>query len=143
MNEYNYNYLGIPGMIPNNGLDFMNIPMQNNNISYNSYNQNNILDNLYDQYKDYKPANLDPKDEKEAMLWSFLQYNFALNDLGLYLDIYPNDKKVVTLYKQYLGVMNDVKNEFEKKYGPLVCSSMYASDNDWKWDNSPWPWEVI
>ena len=155
MNEYNYDYLGIGGMIPSNPINIMgDIPQNSINPIYNNDYDNSILDptrgfirgnmfdNLYDSYKNYNPSNLNPSNEKEAMLWSFLQYSFALNDLDLYLDVYPNDNKAMNLYKQYLDIYGDVKNEYEKKYGPLTCNSIYAIGNDWKWNNSPWPWEV-
>ena len=160
LNEYNYDYLGINGMIPNSALNFTNTIPQNNMIN-NNYDQsinnmnNNILNptkgfirgnmfnNLYDPYKNYKPANLDPKNELDAMLMSYLQYNFTLNDLNLYLDNYPNDNNAINLYKQYLTILKNTKDEYEKKYGPLTCNSIYALGNDWKWNNSPWPWEVI
>ena len=172
MNEYNYDYLGINGIIPNGAANFMNnVPnnMMNgsnmgfnpdnsmgiNNNQVNDIDKNNILDptkgfirgnmfsNLYDQYKNYKPLNLDPKNERDAMLMSFQQYNFALTDLELYLDSYPNDRNTMNLYKQYLSIIDDIKKEYEKKYGPLTCSSMYTVNNNWKWNNSPWPWEVL
>lgn len=160
MNEYNYDYLGIPGMIPNGDLNFIgNMPlnmMNNSNMSLqNNDNSSSLLDptegfirgnmfgNLYDSYKNYKPSNLNPKNEKEAMLWSFLQYNFALKELGLYLDVYPNDSNVINLYKQYLNIYDDMKKAYEKQFGPLTCNSMYATNGEWKWDNSPWPWEVM
>ena len=162
MNEYNYDYLGINGIIPSNTLNPMNnIP--NNNMTINkkpdiNYSQNtntdlldptngfikgNMFNNLYNTYKNYKPNNLNPKNEKEAILMNLQQYNFALTDLNLYLDNYPNDRNIINLYKQYLNIYKDIKTEYEKKYGPLKTSSIYIGDNNWKWDNSPWPWEGI
>lgn len=164
MNEYNYDYFGIPGMIPNGDLNFMNNIPQNSFINGNPNNNykpnvnnvnNNLLDptkgfvrgnmfsNLYSPYKNYKPNNLNPRNEKEAMLMSFQQYSFALMDLNLYLDSYPDDRNASNLYKQYLTIMKDVQDEYEKKYGPLKCDSMYTVNGNWKWNNSPWPWEVM
>ncbi len=155
LNGYNYDYFGMNDMIPGSGFEFIGDYSQNimNNPSVNYKNslldptegfvRGNIFGNLYNSYKNYKPNNLNPKNEKEAMLWSFLQYNFTLKDLGLYLDIYPNDSNVLNIYKQYLNIYKDIKNEYEKKYGPLTCNSMYAINGEWKWNNSPWPWEVI
>lgn len=156
MNEYNYDYLGMNGIIPDSVLNFMNSVPQNmmnkqnmNYVNNNLFNptdgfiKGNMFKDLYNSYKNYKPTNLNPKNEKEAMLWSFLQYKFALHDLNLYLDVYPTDTNVLNSYKQYLNIMNETMNEYEKKYGPLTCSSIYSFGNDWKWDNSPWPWEVM
>ena len=173
MNEYNYDFLGINGIIPNDAISFMNNMPQNTmntpsmnydpnsnfnqgmNINQNiSNSNNNVLDptkgftrgnmfaNLYDPYKNYKPANLDPKNELDAMLMSFQQYSFVLTDLNLYLDSYPNDRNALNLYKQYLNILKDIKDEYERKYGPLTCDSMNSINSTWKWDNSPWPWEV-
>ena len=160
MNEYNYDYLGINDFMPSNvinSIDDMALKFgvnNNPNVIYNS-NDNNVLDptkgfirgnmfnNLYDPYKNYKPANLNPENEKMAMLMSFLQYNFALRDLGLYLDVYPNDRNGLNMYGKYLKICEDTKREYEKKYGPLDNRSIYVLNNSWKWDNSPWPWEVM
>lgn len=154
MNEYNYDYLGINGMIPSNTLNFMNYPpinnvqpnqTMNNNIQdpTNGFIKGNMFKNIYDPYKNYSPNNLNPQNEKEAMLMSFQQYNFSLTDLDLYLDNYPNDKNALNLYKQYLIIYKDIKKEYEKKYGPLKCSSIYIGDNNWQWNKSPWPWEGV
>ena len=157
MNEYNYDYLKMYGMIPSNNLGFMNTIPQNmmNNIDMdNNIKISNILDptegfikgnmfgNLYSPYRNYKPGNLNPKNEKEALLMSVQQYNFVLMDLKLYLDVFPDDKNVINLYKQSLKIFHDIKDDYEKKYGPLDSKSMYVIDENWKWDNSPWPWEV-
>ena len=164
MNEYNYDYLGINGIIPNSAVNFMNnIPnnMLNPNINYNQNMKiepninNNIIDptkgfirgnmfnKLYNQYKNYKPNNLNPQNEREAMLMNYQQYNFALNDLNLYLDNYPNDTGAINLYKEYLNIIKKIQKEYEKEYGPLKCNSMYIGNNTWKWNNNPWPWEVV
>ena len=68
-------------------------------------------------------------------------YKFALNELDLYLDIYPNDTMMLNLYKKYQTEEKQLCNEFEKNYGPLTLDSEYLGNNNWKWINSPWPWE--
>lgn len=178
MNEFNYDYLGINGMIPNNFTDnyLNNIPQNmqqntpqniqpnmnfnpninpNQNMNLNNQNNNNNLlnptqgfirgnmfSNLYDPYKNYKPTELNPQNEQVAMLMSYQQYNFALTDLNLYLDNYPNDRNALNLYQQYLKILKETEEEYEKKYGPLKCNSMYTTNGNWNWDNNPWPWEV-
>ena len=66
------------------------------------YTIDNTFDSdLYDKYKNYKPQDINPTSEKEALLNQWQQYNFALIDLGMYLDVYPNDKNALNLYKKY------------------------------------------
>ena len=50
----------------------------------------NLFANLYDPYKNYKPAKIEAKDEREALLYQVMQYKFALVELNLYLDTHPN-----------------------------------------------------
>ncbi len=108
---------------------------------YNGFVRGNMFDNLYDKYKNYKPRDINPNSEKEALLEQWQQYNFALVDLGLYLDVYPNDDKALKLYKKYLDISNKTLKKYESMYGPLCTDSEYIIDKKWNWDNSPWPWE--
>ena len=34
-------------------------------------------------------------------------------------------------------------DEYEMQYGPLTMDGLNIGDNNWNWDNSPWPWEVM
>ena len=31
--------------------------------------------------------------------------------------------------------------QYESMYGPLTIDSEYLNNNNWVWNNSPWPWE--
>ena len=53
----------------------------------------------YDSYKNYKAINLSSNSSKGNILLKIYQYDFALNDLSLYLDLHPEDKDV---YKRVL-----------------------------------------
>lgn len=131
-----------------------NINTYDNNISntnldnkilepYNGFIRGNMFSDLYDKYKNYKPQDINPTSEKEALLNQWQQYNFALIDLGMYLDVYPNDKNALNLYKKYLDISKQITNKYESMYGPIYSDSEFAIKNKWNWDNSPWPWEVI
>ena len=163
MNNYNYDYMNYVNSIPNNMMldpnylmnninnNYINIPQ--NEIIPNSNNQilepyeglirGNIFDNLYDQYKNYSPYRLNPNNEKEALLQQWQQYNFAIIDLNLYLDTNPNDKNALSIYREFLNILNQLQDKYESKYGPIELSSNCVSNNTWEWNNSPWPWEVI
>lgn len=158
MNNYNdyYNYLnGYSDMNfmpnPNNMIDDMNYQnafpntfMQNNNSvadSMTGLKRGNMFNNLYEQYKNYKPEELKAKTEREDLLLQIKEQKFAMIDLGLYLDLHPNDKSVLNLFNNSLNKEKELCNLYESKYGPLTFDSM-AQNNDWLWVRSPWPWEV-
>lgn len=103
----------------------------------------NLFKNLYDPYKNYKPGNVEAKNEREALLYQIMQYKFALIDLNLYLDNYPNNQELIKLYNKYLNIEKQMCDKYESKYGPLTLNSDYLNKNTWVWKNSPWPWEVM
>ena len=159
-NDY-YNYLNGYNDInymPNSNqmiedLNYQSLMPNNININNNQSQEKNILDteegfkrgnmfkNLYDEYKNYKPRKLIANSEREDMLMQIQEYTFATIDLGLYLDTNPNDKKVLFLFNEYLKNKKNLVNMYEEKYGPLTLDSN-DQNNNWLWDNSPWPWEV-
>ena len=108
---------------------------------YLGFIRGNLFEKLYDQYKNYKPQEIDAKDEREALLYQLMQYKFALIELNLYLDTNPNDKEMLELYNKYLGLEKQICNKYESMYGPLTVDSEYMNDK-WSWVKSPWPWEV-
>lgn len=71
---------------------------------------------------------------------SVQSYCFAAHDMLLYLDTHPDDKKGFALYRSLVKKARDLKEEYQKNYGPL--SAMAAADYDeFKWIDGPWPWE--
>ena len=161
MNEYNYDYLEMNGMIPSNFqtnyinpiYQMNNMPNQPNLINQNYPTDNtitapnigfirgNLFSNLYDPYRNFKPQDLNPSNEKEAMLMSWQQYNFALLELNLYLDNYPTNKEAINLYRQYINILKDIETKYEEKYGPICTNSISVLNGSWRWNNNPWPWE--
>ena len=159
-NDY-YNYLNGYNDInymPNSNqmiedLNYQSLMPNNMNINNNQSQEKNILDteegfkrgnmfkNLYDEYKNYKPRKLIANSEREDMLMQIQEYTFATIDLGLYLDTNPNDKKALNLFNEYLKNKKNLVNMYEEKYGPLTLDSN-DQNNNWLWNNSPWPWEV-
>ena len=109
--------------------------------SFEGFKKGNMFGNLYDSYKNYKPKELKASSEREDMLMQLQELKFALIDLGLYLDIYPNDRKCINLFNEYQKKEKELCKMFENKYGPLTFDSGNYT-NTWTWNNSPWPWEV-
>lgn len=75
---------------------------------------------------------------REAMLNKIKAYNFAVIELGLYLNTHPNDRRALCLHNNYTKELKELKDEFQKVYGPLT---IYFPCNKWRWLEEPWPWE--
>ena len=76
--------------------------------------------------------------EKEEMLQQIRCYEFAINELALYLDTHPEDEKALCLHRKYAREAKDLKDKYQKVYGPLTIN--YPC-NKWRWIEEPWPWE--
>ena len=122
------------------GNNFM--PIMNNDLSdpKTGFLRGNLFNNLYDPYKNYQYMDIRVTNKKDEILYNILKYNFALIELQLYLDINPNDSKIVNLYNRYLGEKKKLCDEYERSYGPLTMDGI-DDMNKWNWIESPWPWE--
>lgn len=127
----------------NNNFNISNNKDINSNLANpkEAFLRGNLFNNLYDTYKNYKYANIESTNKREELLYNILMYMFVLNELDLYLDNYPNDRKIINLYNYYLKEKLNLVNEYEKTYEVLTLDSKYLEDNNWKWIKSPWPWE--
>ncbi len=97
----------------------------------------NMFRNEYDPYKNYKVAKFNYSNDKEGLLLKIYEYDFALNDLSLYLDLHPEDKDVYELFKKYTEEESKYVEMYTKKYGPMeLCDTPY---NSYMWDEGPWP----
>lgn len=63
---------------------------------------------------------------------------FAITELALYLDTHPEDRKALCLHKKYCKECKELKDEYQKVYGPLTIN---FPCNKWRWLEKPWPWE--
>ena len=72
----------------------------NNNIadSQIGFKRGNLFSNLYDEYKNYKPQELKASNEREDLILQIDENRFAIIELGLYLDLYPNDINALNKY---------------------------------------------
>ena len=70
-----------------------------------------------------------------------IKHIFVLTEIDLYLDVNANDMNMINLYNKYLTNKKRLVDEYEKNYGPLTLDMVNMDNNDWKWKNSPWPWE--
>ena len=108
---------------------------------YNGFVRGNMFSDLYNGYKLNKPLDITPLNEQADMLTYIDSLCFALIDLNLYLDLYPNDSKIIELFNSYRMEKDEITKEYESKYGPLTLNSDSLNKAPWAWDNMPWPWE--
>ena len=105
------------------------------------YNNGNMFSNLYDQYKNYKPEVLKPKNDRERLLLDLSKVSFAAHELKLYLDLNPNDNGILTLFNDYENKCRELTNEYEKRFGALNTDSKYLDKIPFNWVEGIWPWE--
>ena len=106
---------------------------------YNGFIRCNMFPDLYNQYKVTRPYDVKPMNEQAELLTKVDAYCFAAHELNLYLDTHPNDRDMISLFKELSSDSKMATQEYEKKYGPLFVDSSVSYP--WAWNNSPWPWE--
>jgi len=75
---------------------------------------------------------------REELIQKIKELDFAVIDVGLYLDTHPEDQKAICLHKDYCNKLKKLKDVYQKIYGPLT---IYFPCNKWRWIEEPWPWE--
>lgn len=99
----------------------------------------NMFKNEYKPYKNLTYLPVIPKNEREAKLLPVYEYDHAIIDLNLYLDLYPNDQEAFELFKHYAMAFKNAKQEYENEYGPLFIEDTLGSR--FNWSQNPWPWD--
>ena len=140
--NFNYNDMNMYNM--KNTFNNNTYNKQNDNRLYDPYNgliRGNLFKNLYDPYKTGEPYEIKPMNEQAELLTSLDALGFAMIDLNLYLDVFPNDKEKINLYNQYRKQKEEILKEYESKYGPITTNSDSLNSYPWAWNNMPWPWD--
>ena len=76
---------------------------------------------------------------KQELMKKIMEYKFAVNDISLFLDTNPCNKKAINKHTEYVKNYKKYKEKYEKEYGPLC---IYSEIDSWeKWVYEPWPWE--
>lgn len=74
-----------------------------------------------------------------SALCELMALNFAINELGLYLDTHKDDKEALALYLDYVKLAKEGRQRYEAAYGPLQQTGVTAAG--YTWVNDPWPWD--
>ena len=72
---------------------------------------------------------------RREMIQQIRCYDFAITELALYLDTHPEDEKALCLHRKYCKMVKDLKDKYQKVYGPLTIN--YPC-NKWRWLEEPW-----
>ena len=80
----------------------------------------------------------DSECSRADMLNTIKSLNFAIIELGLYLNTHPDDQRALCLHREYTRQLKDLKDKYQKVYGPLTIN---FPCNKWRWLEEPWPWE--
>ena len=136
---YNYNL--------NNGLYHNSFRNMNSNMPKlftpnEGYDAGNMFSDLYDQYKNYKSTKLSANNERERLLLELSRLSFAAHELNLYLDVYPNDNTMLTLFNDYLDRVRKLEEEYNNKFGQLDVIDNMNGQSPFKWVENMWPWEA-
>lgn len=79
---------------------------------------------------------------KAQLMQVINQVSFAVDDMKLYLDTHPEDKKAMEFMREKICAREAALKEYAMYYGPLTIDT--ADDdcsNCWDWVMQPWPWE--
>lgn len=78
--------------------------------------------------------------EQQNMMRRLQVQSFVLDDLRLYLDTHPDNRKALEYFHKYRKLRNQTMTEYVERFGPLM-SIQVDSDTRWTWVDTPWPWE--
>ena len=78
--------------------------------------------------------------DKSTPVCELMALDFAIAELGLYLDTHQDDKEAFALYTRYVKLRSEGKARYEKQYGPLQQTDTAAYEK-YNWLKNPWPWE--
>jgi spore coat protein JB len=80
-----------------------------------------------------------PKGMKELLLM-IMQAEFYVEDLSLYLDTHPTDRKAIEVFNTYVEKLQELKEMYREKYGPLTHYE--KSGYPYQYVQGPWPWQI-
>ena len=79
---------------------------------------------------------------KKELLQSIDHVSFAIDDLLLFLDTHPREKRALEYYSELSTRRNELLKKYAKLYGPLTIDTGNDSNlNSWQWMEQPFPWE--
>lgn len=79
--------------------------------------------------------------ERESLLCKIRAYDFALTDVGLFLNTHPTCRSAMNYYRKYKKLYEQAVSDYNARFGPLT-SKQVESCECWTWTEAPWPWQM-
>lgn len=76
---------------------------------------------------------------RNTALVELMALDFAIEELGLYLDTHADDWEALQLYLTYVNLVKEGRVQYQKMHGPLFQTDV--NESGYTWLNNPWPWE--
>ena len=74
----------------------------------------------------------------EELMNAIMEASFFAQDLKLYLDTHPDDKRAVEMFVEACRQYKACKAAFEDSFWPLTSCSA-GMDGKWDWNDGIWP----
>lgn len=100
----------------------------------------NLFKDLYMSYNGFSNYCLQPMNQRQKALLEVQINGFIAHEINLYLDMHPNDQKMIQMYHEYTQRAVKATEAFERQFGPLTVSSS-STECPFQWIQGPWPWE--
>lgn len=78
---------------------------------------------------------------KTALKRKIHAYDFAILELGLYLNTHSWDSRALAKRQMLQKERKELVAEYERKFGPYTVKCTKVKGNRWSWIDNPWPWE--
>ena len=115
----------------------------NNNLygPYEGFMKGNMFKNLYDPFRNYRPIQITPKNAQEEALLNLDQTAFAMHEINLYLDNFPDDQNMINKFNEFRKAYDEMLNNYQSKYGPISINNSYMTESPFTWTKDSWPWD--
>lgn len=100
----------------------------------------NLFKDLYMTYNGFSNYCIQPMNQRQKALVEVQMYSFIAHEINLFLDIYPNNQRMIELYHDFANKAKEATVAFEKEFGPLTVSDS-STKVPFEWVQGPWPWE--
>ena len=78
------------------------------------------------------------KYSREQLMDTINEVSFAVDDIKLYLDTHPDDKKALEFFKEKVMIRNEALKEYAAQYGPLTIDTAEDTcSRQWDWVMQP------